>query len=103
MDPSSELVRIKIEGDGACFNLTEANCCIKALVKLNDEVSADRIVCSEVIKRGDMDRSSSDLILELDFSASFTKKRSVLGSGRYMVSTFMSKSQQVVKTSPSQT
>jgi hypothetical protein len=50
-----------------------------------------------------MDRSSSDLILELDFSASFTKKRSeVLGSGRYMVSTFMSKSQQVVKTSPSQ-
>jgi hypothetical protein len=83
MDPSSELVRIKIEGDGEFFHLTEAKCCIKALVKLNDEVSADRIVYSEVIKRGDMDRSSSDLILELDFSASFTKKRSeILGSGR---------------------
>jgi hypothetical protein len=93
MDPSSELVRIKIEGDLACFQLTEAKCSIKALVELNNEVSADRIVYSEVIKRGDMDRSSSDLLLELDFSTSFTKKRSeVSGSGRYMVSTFMSKS-----------
>jgi hypothetical protein len=93
MDPSSELVRIKIEGDSACFQLTEAKCCIKALVELNNEASADRIVYSEVIKRGDMDLSSSDLILELDFSTSFTKKRSeVSGSGRYMVSTFMSKS-----------
>ena len=93
MDPSSELVRIKIEGDLACFHLTEAKCCIKALVELNNEASADRIVYSEVIKQGDMDRSSSDLLLELDFSASFTKKRSeVAGSGRFMVSTFISKS-----------
>ena len=57
MDPSSELVRIKIEGEGAIFQLIESKCCIKALIKLNDEVSAERIVYSEVIKRGDMDRS----------------------------------------------
>ena len=51
MDPSSELVRIKIEGEGAIFQLIESKCCIKALIKLNDEVSAERIVYSEVIKR----------------------------------------------------
>jgi hypothetical protein len=57
MDPSSELVRIKIEGDGACYELTEAKCCIKAMVELNDETSGERILYSEIIKRGDMERS----------------------------------------------
>ena len=58
VDPSSELVRVKIEGDGACFELTEAKCCIKAMVGLNEETTlGERIVYSEVIKRGDMERS----------------------------------------------
>jgi hypothetical protein len=50
-----------------------------------------------------MERKSDHMILELDFSSGLVNKRpGFTESGRHMVSTFLSKSQPVVKTSPAQ-
>ena len=62
----------------------------------------ERNLYQEKIKRGDMERTSEHMIFELDFSSGLVNKRpGFTESGRHMVSTFLSKSQPVVKTSPS--
>jgi len=101
MDPMSEILRIKVEGSVACFQITDAQYIIKVVSEISEGITVERQVHSEKIRRSDMELSDQSLIVEADFSTGFVNYNPGLTeSGKFMVATFLSKSQSVVKTSP---